>query len=82
MRTKPLIGTYVVNARPLVGAVGTYHNCISSLDFTYEGKLREMHFCSDSRDLVDLFFEELTANAIPYELRRVAPNDVPAFAEP
>ncbi len=189
-RTKPLIGTYVVNARPMVGAVGTYHNCISSLDFTYEGKLREMpfasqntafrgitflgsddekiqrnmagfdrtvrdilascptleekriafakmrtasvnrhtsivsytgqwahpatgqyiremwvhapsannclgelaavggkillslHFYSDSWDLVDLFFEELTANAIPYELRRVAPNDVPVFTEP
>jgi hypothetical protein len=44
--------------------------------------LLSLHFCSDSRDLVDLFFEELTANAIPYELRRVAPNDVPVFAEP
>ena len=190
VRTKPLIGTYVVNARPMLGAVGSYHNCISALDFVYEGKLRAMpfahqttafrgitflgsdeekvqrnmagfdwkvreilancqsleekksafaqirtaavrrrtsivsysgpwafpaigqyieelwvhapsannylgelsavngkiclslHLCSDSQNVVDYFFDELRKNEIPFEIKAVAPNDVPAFAEP
>ena len=58
------------------------NNCLGELAAVGGKILLSLHFCSDSRDLVDLFFEELTANAIPYELRRVAPNDVPVFAEP
>ena len=189
-REKPLIGSYVVNARPMLNAVGSYHNCISALDFVYEGQLRAMpfayqttafrgitflgsdeekvqrniagfdwkvrdilanchsleekkaafaqmrtaalrrhtsivsyigpwafpaigqyieelwvhapsannclgelsavngkiglslHLCSDSENIVDRFFEELRENDIPYGVKAMAPNDVPAFAEP
>lgn len=43
-RTKPLVGSHVVNARPMLHENATYHNCITSLKFDYEGRLQTMPF--------------------------------------
>ena len=43
-REKPLVGRYVVNARPMLHAKASCHNCISSLDFNYEGRLQQAPF--------------------------------------
>ena len=43
-REKPLIGSYVVNARPMLEANATYHNCITSLKFDYVGRLQKLPF--------------------------------------
>lgn len=39
---KPLVGNYVVNARPMLQKNASNRNCITALKFKYEGRLREL----------------------------------------
>ncbi|HBI51938.1 MAG TPA: hypothetical protein DDX72_04060 [Ruminococcaceae bacterium] len=40
--TEPLIGRYIVNARPMLGKPDTYHNCLSSVTLHYDERVRKM----------------------------------------
>lgn len=39
---KDIVSAYVVNARPMLGAPQTCHNCLSSVLFDYEDRIRKM----------------------------------------
>lgn len=41
-RTKPIISSYVINARPMAGAEATNHNCIGMSIFDYSALVRDM----------------------------------------
>ena len=41
-RDKEIVSAYVVNARPMLGAKKTYHNCLSMAVFNYDDRLRGM----------------------------------------
>lgn len=41
---KPLVGSYVVNARPMLRQNATYHNCLTSLKFDYDERLQKLPF--------------------------------------
>ncbi|MBQ7175058.1 MAG: hypothetical protein IJR62_06325 [Lachnospiraceae bacterium] len=43
-RTKKIISAYVINARPMLGAEKTYHNCLSMAMFPYTEKLKALPF--------------------------------------
>lgn len=41
-REKPIVGAYVVNARPMIGAPADHHNCLSSVRLEYSDRIRKM----------------------------------------
>ncbi|WP_029320763.1 hypothetical protein [Butyrivibrio sp. AE3004] len=43
-RNKGIMGSYVINARPMLHAPKTHHNCVSTVFFDYSGKIRKMPF--------------------------------------
>ena len=43
-RDKEIISSYVVNARPMLGAKETIHNCLSMVIMKYEEKIRKLPF--------------------------------------
>ena len=43
-RKKKIISAYVINARPMIGAVQTSHNCLSMALFPYSDKLKSLPF--------------------------------------
>lgn len=43
-RTKKIVSAYVINARPMLGAEQTYHNCLSMAFFPYGDRIRAMPF--------------------------------------
>ena len=40
--TEPLIGSYVVNSRPMLGHPDTFHNCTSAVTLHYDERVRKM----------------------------------------
>ena len=43
-RDKPLRSSYVVNCRPMLGALETHHNCVNTIKFEYTDKIKAMPF--------------------------------------
>ena len=43
-RDKPLTNSYVVNARPMLGASYTHHNCVGTVKFEYSDRIKAMPF--------------------------------------
>ena len=44
VREKEIISAYVINARPMLGAEPTHHNCLSMALFPYSDRIRAMPF--------------------------------------
>ena len=43
-RNKPLINSYIINARPMLGTPETHHNCVNTVMFEYSDKVKAMPF--------------------------------------
>ena len=43
-RTKDLISSYVINARPMLNAPHTHHNCVQTVFFNYTDRIKAMPF--------------------------------------
>lgn len=43
-RTKPLTNSYIINARPMIGAALTHHNCVQTVTFEYSDRVKAMPF--------------------------------------
>ena len=43
-RTKPLMNSYVINARPMLNAPHTHHNCVNTVLFNYTDRIKAMPF--------------------------------------
>ena len=43
-RDKKIMGSYIINARPMLGASITHHNCVSTVFLDYSDKIRNMPF--------------------------------------
>ena len=43
-REKPLTNSYIINARPMLGAPNTHHNCVHTVRFDYTDRIRAMPF--------------------------------------
>ena len=43
-RDKPLTNSYVVNARPMLNAPYTHHNCVGTVKFEYSDRIKAMPF--------------------------------------
>ena len=43
-RDKPLTNSYIVNARPMLGAPLTHHNCVGTVKFEYSDRIKAMPF--------------------------------------
>ncbi len=43
-RTKPLTNSYIINARPMIGAYATHHNCVHTVRFDYTDRIKSMPF--------------------------------------
>lgn len=41
-RTKPLINSYIINDRPMIGALSTHHNCVHSMTFEYSDRVKAL----------------------------------------
>ena len=71
-REKDIVSAYVVNARPMLGAEQTYHNCLTMALFPYSDRVRAMPFsrqCTVYRGMTfvqsdaDRVRESMAANA-------------------
>ena len=43
-RTKPLTNSYIINARPMIGAPLTHHNCVQTVFFEYSDRVKALPF--------------------------------------
>jgi hypothetical protein len=43
-RTAPLMSSYVINARPMINAPLTHHNCVRTVFFNYSDRIKAMPF--------------------------------------
>ena len=41
-RAKPLINSYIINDRPMLGALSTHHNCVHAMTFEYSDRVKSM----------------------------------------
>ena len=61
-RKKDIISAYVINARPMLGAEQTHHNCLSMALFPYSDRIRSMPFsrkCTVYRGMTFVQSEEM-----------------------
>ena len=80
-RNKDIISAYVINARPMLNASETYHNCLGMAMFDYSDRLKSMPFtaqCTIYRGKTfiqsdaDRIIASMTSNA--HAIRRIAEN--------
>ena len=43
-REKPVINSYIINGRPMLGAPLTHHNCVHTVTFEYSDRVKAMSF--------------------------------------
>ena len=81
-RSKDIISAYVINARPMLGAMETHHNCLGMALLTYDRRVRAMPFdrqCTVYRGMTfvqsdaDRVRRDMAAN--DEQLRAVAGSD-------
>lgn len=63
---KPPVGYYFINCRPMLGAVNSFHNCISMVRFVYDKSVKELSFGEQCR----LYRERTKAEIAPENIRR------------
>ena len=81
-REKDIISAYVINARPMLGAMETHHNCLGMALLTYDHRVKAMPFdrqCTVYRGMTfaqsdaDRVRRDMAANDV--QLRAVAESD-------
>ncbi len=81
-REKDIVGSYIINGRPMLGNSCTHHNCVNTTILKYSDKLKKMPLdrqCTAYRGMT--FLKELSDNGIPYTERAAAINDIADFGK-
>ena len=62
---EPLVSNYVVNARPMLKANDSFHNCSNRVVFHYDDRIRQLPLDRQCT-VYEALLEELEDNGIPY----------------